>query len=216
MTEATPPATIKTPDQRLHVFVSSTLQELAAERQVVANAVRRLRLSPVMFELGARPHPLRELYRAYLAQSHVFIGLYHQRYGWVAPGERMSGLEDEYHLSAGMPRLIYLKTPTPEREPRLEALLELIRQQDDVSYRSFSSTAELAELVEDDLALLLSERFEAQEAAADEPLEPSPNRAKPLYLAHPRQRRSPCKAEEEAAIEGMVANVGSRGGCDRG
>jgi hypothetical protein len=32
-----------------------------------------------MFELGARPHPPRELYRAYLRQSHVFVGIYHQR-----------------------------------------------------------------------------------------------------------------------------------------
>ena len=46
---------IRTPDQRLRVFVSSTLQELAAERQAVRDAVTRLRLVPVMFELGARP-----------------------------------------------------------------------------------------------------------------------------------------------------------------
>ena len=72
---------IRTPDQRLRVFVSSTLQELAAERQAVRDAVTRLRLVPVMFELGARPHPPRELYQAYLAQSDVFIGLYWQRYG---------------------------------------------------------------------------------------------------------------------------------------
>jgi hypothetical protein len=45
---------IRTPDQRLRVFVSSTLQELAAERQAVRDAVTRLRLVPVMFELGAR------------------------------------------------------------------------------------------------------------------------------------------------------------------
>ena len=48
---------IRTPDQRLRVFVSSTLQELAAERQAVRDAVTRLRLVPVMFELGARPQP---------------------------------------------------------------------------------------------------------------------------------------------------------------
>jgi len=35
---------IRTPDQRLRVFVSSTLQELAAERQAVRDAVTRLRL----------------------------------------------------------------------------------------------------------------------------------------------------------------------------
>src|SRR5215467_8966372 len=47
---------IRTPDQRVRVFVSSTLRELAAERQAVREAVTRLRLVPVMFELGARPH----------------------------------------------------------------------------------------------------------------------------------------------------------------
>ena len=55
---------IRTPDQRLRVFVSSTLQELAAERQAVRDAVTRLRLVPVMFELGARPYPPGEVYRA--------------------------------------------------------------------------------------------------------------------------------------------------------
>jgi hypothetical protein len=100
---------INTPDQRLRVFVSSTLEELAAERRAVRDAVTRLRLVPVMFELGARPHPLREIYRAYLARSQVFIGIYWQRYGWVAPGEHVSGLEDEYLLSAGLPRLLYVR-----------------------------------------------------------------------------------------------------------
>lgn len=55
---------IRTPDQRLRVFVSSTQQELAAERRVVRDAVISLRLVPVMFELGARPHPPRQVYRA--------------------------------------------------------------------------------------------------------------------------------------------------------
>jgi Domain of unknown function (DUF4062) len=94
---------IRTPDQRVRVFVSSSLQELAPERQAVRDAVTRLRLVPVMFEFGARPHPPRRLYRAYLAQSQVFVGVYWQSYGWVAPGEEISGLEDEYRLSAGCP-----------------------------------------------------------------------------------------------------------------
>ena len=68
---------IRTPDQRLRVFVSSTLQELAVERQAVRDAVTRLRLVPVMFELGARPHPPRQVYRSYLAQSHRHPGQDH-------------------------------------------------------------------------------------------------------------------------------------------
>ena len=92
---------IATPDRRVRVFVSSTLEELAGERRAARVAITGLRLTPVMFELGARPHPPRELYRAYLAQSDVFVGIYWQRYGWVAPEESVSGLEDEYLLSGG-------------------------------------------------------------------------------------------------------------------
>src|SRR5882672_10856533 len=82
---------IRTPDQRLRVFVSSTLGELAVERRAVSRAIAALRLTPVLFELGARPHPPQQLYRAYLAQSDVFIGLYWQRYGQPAPGMQVSG-----------------------------------------------------------------------------------------------------------------------------
>jgi hypothetical protein len=109
---------IRTPDQRLRVFVSSTLQELAEDRRVVREAIEGLRLTPVMFESGARPHAPRALYRAYLQQSDVFIGLYWQRCGWIAPGERLSGLEDEYNLAGDRPKLIYIKTPAPDRSCR--------------------------------------------------------------------------------------------------
>src|SRR5215813_5896044 len=151
---------IRTPDQRLRVFVSSTLEELAAERQAVRDAVTGLRLVPVMFELGARPHPARDVYRAYLAQSQVFLGIYWQRYGWVAPGAETSGLEEEYLLSTGMPRLIYVKLPATDREPRLHQMLDLMRTEGNVSYQNFTDASELRRLVEDDLAVLLSERFE--------------------------------------------------------
>ena len=114
---------IATPDRRLRVFVSSTLEELAPERAAVRAAVTRLRLTPVMFEMGARPHPPRDLYRAYLEQSDVFVGVYGDRYGWVAPGMAVSGLEDEFQLSQAFPRLLYVKVPAPDREPGLTDLL---------------------------------------------------------------------------------------------
>ena len=110
---------IRTPDRRLRVFVSSTLGELADERRAVSRAISALRLTPVMFEVGARPHPPQDLYRAYLAQSDVFVGLYWQQYGWVGPGMEISGLEDEFELSRALPRLLYVKAPAPDREPRL-------------------------------------------------------------------------------------------------
>ena len=112
---------IRTPDQRIRVFVSSTLRELADERRAARAAIERMRLAPVMFELGARPHPPRELYRSYLAQSDVFVGIYGESYGWVAPDEEISGLEDEYNLApASMPKLIYIKA-SDDRDERLRS-----------------------------------------------------------------------------------------------
>jgi predicted ATPase len=151
---------IHTPDQRLRVFVSSTLQELADERKAARDAVEQLRLAPVMFELGARPHPPQDLYRAYLDQSHIFVGIYWQRYGWVAPDMDISGLEDEWRLAGDMPKLIYLKSPAPNRELRLTELLDQIRNNDRVSYKPFSTVDELRDLIENDLAMILTERFE--------------------------------------------------------
>ena len=117
-----------------------------------------------MAELGARPHPPRNVYRAYLAQSQIFVGIYWQGYGRVAPGERMSPLEDEYLLSAGLPRLIYVKSPAPDREPRLTEMLDRIQNDGDLSYQQFSDRDQLQSMVQNDLAVLLSERFEMAQA----------------------------------------------------
>jgi hypothetical protein len=118
---------IRTPDQRLRVFVSSTLEELTAERGAARAAIEQLRLAPVMFESGARAHPPQAVYRAYPEQSDIFVGIYWQRYGWVGPGMAVSGLEDELRLAAGMPRLLYVKVPAPGMEPGLERMLDGIR-----------------------------------------------------------------------------------------
>jgi len=165
---------IRTPDQRLRVFVSSTLKELQPERRAARSAIERLHLAPVMFELGARPHPPRELYRAYLDQSDVFVGLYWQEYGWIAPDEEFSGLEDEYRLAPrDMPKLIYLKQPA-QREERLAKLVEEIRGDDSTSYKTFETAEELTELIEGDLATLLAERFDASRApATDDAVDPA-------------------------------------------
>jgi predicted ATPase len=156
---------IFTPDQRVRVFVSSTLEELAAERAAARRAIENLRLTPVMFELGARPHPPRELYRRYVEQSDLFVGIYGESYGWVAPDMDVSGLEDEFRLAANLPRLLYVKRPAPGRDERLAAFVARIEAKGDVSYRTFGDANELSELIENDLALLLSERFGAATSA---------------------------------------------------
>jgi predicted ATPase len=172
---------IRTPDQRVRVFISSTLDELAPERAAAREAIKQLRLTPVLFESGARPYPPRELYRAYLAQSDIFVGLYWQRYGWVAPSMQVSGLEDEYQLAGEKPKLIYVKTPAPARDPRLQALLDHIRAEDAASYQKFATPDELRERLANDLAQLLTERFTSPpETAVPARLAPLPVPRSPL------------------------------------
>src|SRR5215468_1320959 len=159
---AAPPSAatfIRTPDQRLRVFISSTLSELAPERRAARDAITGLHLTPVFFEAGARPYPAREVYRAYLAQSDIFVGIYWQSYGVVVPAMGISGLEDEYRLSSGKPRLIYIKQPAPARERPLQDLLGRIRHEDVTTYQKFSTAAELQDQLADDLAQLLTEHF---------------------------------------------------------
>src|SRR5215469_13710618 len=158
-TSPTAASSIRTPDQRLRVFVSSTLDELGPERRAAREAIAALRLTPVFFVAGARPYQPSEVYRAYLAQSDIFIGIYWQRYGWVAPSMEISGLEEEYLLSEGKTRLIYVKRPAPEREPRLQQLLDRIRNEHATTYQKFSTSAELHDLLANDLAQLLTDRF---------------------------------------------------------
>ena len=158
--------------QRLRVFVSTTIGELAPERAAAAEAIASLLLAPVLFELGTRSSSPRAMYRAYLEHSDIFVGIYWQRYGWVAPSSGVSELEDQYDLASGRPRLIYVKEPAEDRDPRLQELLAKIEDEGQAAYKVFSSPSQLASLLADDLAILLTERFESA-APATSTVEPA-------------------------------------------
>lgn len=134
---------IWTPDRRLRVYLSSTFDELVEERRAVDRAVSALRLTPVKFEQGARPHPPRDVQRAYLAQSDIFIGLYWQSYGNVAPGAKLSEIEEDFDRAADKPRLLYIKTPAPDRDTRLTEFLDRVagRRRTDSSIARVNSPA---------------------------------------------------------------------------
>jgi hypothetical protein len=210
---------IRTPDQRIRVFVSSTLRELAAERSAVRAAIEGMNLAPVMFELGARPHPPRELYRSYLAQSDVFVGIYADSYGWVAPGEEVSGLEDEYNLAPeGMPKLIYLKDPA-DREPKLAALIQRIKADDTVSYVSFSTPEQLAERVSADVATLLAERFDGAHTGLPSSrvrARSGSRRRRPGRTALLRTRRAPLLRLRRPRVRPRHRSSAARRGSARG
>ena len=54
-----------------------------------------------------------------------------------------------------MPRLLYVREPASERDPRLSGLLDELRRDGSASYRVFTGDEELEALVLDDLAVLL-------------------------------------------------------------
>ncbi|BDZ46058.1 hypothetical protein GCM10025866_19670 [Naasia aerilata] len=108
------------------------------------------------------------------------MGLYWERYGWVAPDETVSGLEDEYNLAPpDMPRLIYIKETEGAREPRLTELLDRIRTDDRASFKYFTEPAELGELLVGDLAVLLAERFDESRSTPPAPAPPSEDQLPP-------------------------------------
>lgn len=195
---------ILTPDRRVRVFISSTLGELADERRAAKAAIESLHLTPVMFEAGARPHPPRDLYRAYLTQSDVFVGIYGESYGWVAPDMDRSGLEDEYRLSGECPRLIYVKD-SHDRDSRLVELIAEIAE-DGISYRRFRDSDELRRLLVDDLAILLSEHFYRDGKGSALPGDGAPGFRRPPIPANPFIGR---EAEIEEVI-GLLSDPETR------
>jgi len=140
--------------------VSSTLQELKPEREAVRGTIKNdLKLHPIMFESGASPYPPREKYRAYLEQCQIYVGIFRESYGWIAPDMEISGIEDEYDIAKayGLPRLVYVKSTTRGREEKLKRLIERIGN--DVSYQPFDTIEQLVEYVKNDIMHLVSGRY---------------------------------------------------------
>jgi hypothetical protein len=138
--------------ERLQVFVSSTIKECAAERMIAKRAIESLNHDPILFEhIGARSMPPRDLYLGKLDQSHIFVSIYRNSYGWVAPGGTISGIEDELLRSSqrGMPRLVYILEPVQDRDPRLSAMLEGV--QSVITFSRFRQPEELYERIREDV-----------------------------------------------------------------
>ena len=149
---------------RLRIFVSSTITECARERERVRAAVRSLNHEPILFEdVGARPHPPREVYKTRLEESHVFVGVYRESYGWIAPDMSISGIEDEFEIAThrGMDRLVYIHSAPGGREPRLQQLIERMRNAG-ITTANYSSLEELERLVTRDVTAVVSSGFSKQ------------------------------------------------------
>ena len=148
------------PTDRLKIFVSSAIEECAEERAVVSGAIEAINHEPVLFErIGARPHPPPDLYRPRLKTAHIFVGIYRESYGWVAPDMTISGVEDEFTIASrrGMDRLIYVLRDAPARQPRLQELID--RAKADLTIAFYDEPEDLQDRVRHDVTAVVSNRF---------------------------------------------------------
>ena len=125
-----------TSDQRSRSPRPRRRKELEPERRAARSAIGAASGSDLSCSSWAPGDiPAAGLYRAYLEQSDVFIGIVGKQYGWVAPGEEISGLEDENLLAPPTcPRAIYLKSGLPQPKERLGELLTWIRDDETALY----------------------------------------------------------------------------------
>jgi tetratricopeptide (TPR) repeat protein len=152
------------PAEKLRVFVSSTITECAEERRIAKKPIASLNHEPILFEhIGARSVPPREVYLSRLDTSHIFVGIYRNSYGWVAPGAALSGIEDEIRRAKqrGMPRLIYVLESQKNRDPRLASLLT--EAKDEVTLWKFRTADELYERIREDIEAEITRRFHEAE-----------------------------------------------------
>ena len=143
------------------MFVSSTIQECAKERSRVRDAIRALNHEPILFEdIGARPHPPQPVYRARLDISHIFVAIYRESYGWIAPDMDVSGIEDEFRLATarGMDRLVYVYQTPASRDPELQDLIALAKN-GGVVVATYTDADHLADRLRNDLTATISGRF---------------------------------------------------------
>ncbi len=112
-------------------------------------------------------------------QSDVFVGIYGASYGWVAPDEEISGLEDEYDLAPARHAQAHLHQGVGRaRRPPRRSSSRASRADDTAAYLPFRSATELEEQVAADLATLLAERFdESRIGRSSSPRRPSPSLA---------------------------------------
>ena len=148
------PATRRRADE-FRVFISSTMSDLQPERQTIAETLWDLELTPIFAEdFGSRPGTPRDVCLSEVAESHIYIGVFWRRYGYITD-KGISATEEEYQKAkeCGLPILIYVKEEADEdRHIQLRRFLNELQGYESGHFRSaFSTPEELQRKVRDDV-----------------------------------------------------------------
>ncbi len=148
--------------ERLRVFVSSRMRELANERAAVEQALEAMGADAFVFEgdAGARPGSGVATYRDELARSDVYLGIF-----WLGYGDYT---RDEYDTAVrlDLPCLLYEKPPGAgeQRDPELQRFLDAVGDVDTghVTTAWFEDAGQLAGWVRRDVDRLRTEALRRQ------------------------------------------------------
>lgn len=146
--------------EKLRVFISSSIRECPEERAIARKSVQSINHEPVLFEhAGARPYSSRDWYLRKVTEANIFVGIYRNSYGYVAPDMKISGLEDEYRLAQerGMPCLFYVNSDDSQRDPQLRNLMEDMKGRTKICF--YKDPTDLFGRLRDDLTAVVSETF---------------------------------------------------------
>src|SRR5262245_9521944 len=137
--------------QRLRVFVSSKMQELAPERQVLKAALDVLKVEAWVFEddAGARPLSIEKAFLEEVEAADLYIGLFWKGYGDYTIEEY------EHARKLGKDCLIYEKRAAlnGQRDPRLQAFLDRLGNvETGLTIKWFDDPIQLSEAIKDDVA----------------------------------------------------------------
>ncbi len=110
-------------------FISSEMQELRAERQALADALREIGMRVVMFEdLGGRDEEPERAYLDGVARADVYVGLVGDRYGRMLPSGRSPTHEEYREARARGKRIsVWVAADGSERQGNARDLIEEVR-----------------------------------------------------------------------------------------
>ena len=137
--------------ERLRVFVSSRMQELAPERAAIKGALDELNIDGWVFEedAGARPQGIQQTYKEEVDSADLYIGLFWRDFGDYTIDEF------NYATERNKDRLIYEKRADIDgkRDAKLQAFLDQIgKVETGLTARWFNTLEELREGVKQDAA----------------------------------------------------------------
>ena len=170
---------------RLRIFVSSRMEELAPERSAIRAALSELHVDAWVFEddAGARSKTIQQTYQQEIAAADLYIGLFWRGYGDYTIDEFNCATEKSKD------RLIYEKRSDIEgrRDPKLQAFLNQIgKVESGLTIRWFETPEQLSEAIKEDAARWQTEKvreLRAQNANyRSSPIAPEDQRALKILL----------------------------------